>query len=147
MNQKGPEVDEFVFPIRVYYEDTDSGGVVYHANYLKFMERARTEWLRSLGFGQERLRRELGVLFTVRRLEVDYHKPAVFDDELIVVTRTAAPRHASLMFDQYVYRYANDALGSEPLCHAEVKVACVNAMTLRPQGLPEQITAELRNVS
>jgi len=75
------------FPIRVYYEDTDLGGIVYYANYLKFIERARTEWVRALGIDQTRLKAEEGILFAVRRIEADYLKPARFDDELVVETR------------------------------------------------------------
>ncbi len=86
----------FSLPVRVYYEDTDSGGVVYYANYLKFMERARTEWLRSLGFEQDALREREGVIFAVRRAEIDYRKPAVFNDLLTVTADLSGSGRASL---------------------------------------------------
>ena len=104
-------MQEFVWPIRVYYEDTDSGGVVYHANYLRFMERARTEWLRRLGFEQDRLRDEERVIFAVRRMELDFLAPARFNDALLVHTRLAAQRRASLLFEQSV----RDAGSHRPL--------------------------------
>ena len=97
-------MNAFVWPIRVYYEDTDSGGIVYHANYLKYMERARTEWLRARGFDQGRLKQELGVIFVVRSLQIEYEKPAQIDDKLQVVTQVAAQRRASLLFHQLIQR-------------------------------------------
>lgn len=133
----------FVWPVRVYYEDTDSGGIVYHANYLKFMERGRTEWLRALGFDQSRLKQELGILFVVRSLRIDYAKPAQFDDKLEIVTRVMARRGASLLFHQAVRR-----VEPEPalLAEGEVKVACLDAHTLRPRPLPDLIATEIEDV-
>ena len=93
-------METFVWPVRVYYEDTDSGGVVYYANYLKFMERARTEWLRHRGFEQDALLRDHRLLFAVRSLTVDYHRPARFNDQLEVVSEIAATGGASLTFVQ-----------------------------------------------
>jgi acyl-CoA thioester hydrolase len=126
---------EFRWPTRVYYEDTDSGGVVYHANYLRFMERARTEWLRSLGFEQDHLAAELGVIFAVRRMTVDYLAPARFNDLLQVSARVTQLRRVSMDFAQEVAR-AGDAT---PLCRGEVQVACLDSVRLRPRAIPQQL--------
>ncbi len=121
---------EFRWPVRVYYEDTDSGGVVYHANYLKFMERARTEFLRSLGFGQAELRDDLGVLFVVRSLALQYRRPARFDDALAVVTRLKDFRRSLMTFEQKIYR------GDELLTEATVDIVCIDAEQFRPVIIP-----------
>ncbi len=128
--------NKFDWPLRVYYEDTDAGGIVYHANYLRFMERARTEWLRRLGFEQDRLRQELRLLFAVRSLEIDYRKPALFNDELTVVTQLQQLRHASLTFSQ---RIVNCKTPATLLVQASVKVACIDADSRRPVALPAAI--------
>ncbi len=125
----------FVWPVRVYYEDTDSGGVVYYANYLKFMERARTEWLRARGFEQDALLRDQQVLFAVRTLSVDYHRPARFNDLLEVISRIADAGGASLTFAQSIHR----AGSTEVLCGARVKVACIDAENFRACRLPRQL--------
>lgn len=132
----------FSLPVRVYYEDTDSGGVVYYANYLKFMERARTEWLRSLGFEQDELRLRQGLLFAVRRAEIDYLRPARFNDLLSVTVDLSASGGASLTFEQEVRRETNATL----CCRARVKVACVNENTLRPNRIPDNLLAEIAHV-
>lgn len=134
---------EFIWPVRVYYEDTDSGGVVYYANYLKFMERARTEWLRSLGFEQDELLKRDNILFAVRSISLDYLKPARFNDRLLVSAGINARGHASLSFDQTVRR---DSRESEILCTGQVRIACLAADTLRPQPLPKQLLTELSDV-
>ena len=131
----GAQVNEFVWPVRVYYEDTDAGGVVYYANYLKFMERARTEWLRSLGFEQDELRRQFGMIFAVRKVEVGYHRPALFNEALEVKAEVAAKGRASLTFHQEVIRAGDQTL----LCSGEIKIACLDAETLRPTPIPEVI--------
>jgi acyl-CoA thioester hydrolase len=123
----------FTLPIRVYYEDTDAGCVVYHSQYLNFMERARTEALRSLGFTQSSLRDKMGVLFVVRALEIQYQKPAVFDDELNVVTELIEMRRCLLTFAQVVLR------GAEQLTKARVEVVCVNAENFKPTSIPSDI--------
>ncbi|MCU0767395.1 MAG: tol-pal system-associated acyl-CoA thioesterase [Gammaproteobacteria bacterium] len=123
----------FAWPVRVYYEDTDAGGVVYYANYLRFLERARTEWLRSLGFEQDALARDAGVIFAVRRVEVDYLKPARFNDALTVHARIAERGRASLVFAQEVRR------GDEVLVKGMVKVACLEAASFRPAPIPAAI--------
>ena len=130
-------VREFTVPVRVYYEDTDAGGVVYYANYLKFFERARTEWLRSLGFEQGELARDPGVVFVVAGVEVDYKRPARFDDALTVSVAIAERGRAGFTFAQQVRR------GAELLVDARVRVACVDAESFKPRPLPEPITARI----
>jgi acyl-CoA thioester hydrolase len=132
----------FSWRVRVYYEDTDAGGLVYHANYLKFMERARTEWLRSLGFEQHALRERQGVLFAVRRAALDYRQPARFNDLLRISTAVVRCGGASLDFRQEVLREADATL----CCRGELRVACVHAATLRPYRIPDNLLAEIANV-
>jgi len=128
-------VENFEFPVRVYYEDTDAGGVVFYANYLRFMERARTEWLRARGFEQDQLRDEQGVLFAVRRAEVDYLKPARFNDRLVVSAAVVERKRASFSFEQEIRREAD----GEILCRGLVKVVCVDAERFLPAALPPAI--------
>lgn len=130
---------EFVWPIRVYYEDTDAGGVVFYANYLRFMERARTEWLRSLGFEQDALMREPGILFAVRRVELEYEQPARFNEELRVVSELGAVAGASLDFVQRVERAHDGSV----LCRGTIKVACLRAADMRPTRIPAAIRKKL----
>jgi acyl-CoA thioester hydrolase len=140
-NFQRQDVREFVWPIRVYYEDTDSGGVVYHANYLKFMERARSEWLRTLGFEQDALLAREGLLFAVRSVALDYLRPARFNDTIEVVTTVKSFRKASLEFQQIV---RGGAQGAEtPLCAGVVKIACVDAGSFRPRPIPEALIREI----
>jgi acyl-CoA thioester hydrolase len=130
-------MNEFNWSIRVYYEDTDAGGVVYYANYLHFMERARTEWLRSIGYEQDRLIRDENLIFAVRRASIDYHKPARFNDMLDINTILQKKRGASLDIGHTVKNQQG-----EILCHAKVKIACLNAETMRPRPLPDHILSE-----
>lgn len=127
------------WPVRIYYEDTDHGGAVYYANYLKFFERGRTELLRNLGFEQDVLAREQGVLFVVTRVAVDYLRPAVFNDLLTVVTQPHPPGRARLAFEQAVYRDGE----VEPLCQGQVDVACVDPVRQRPARMPGEMRAAL----
>jgi acyl-CoA thioester hydrolase len=123
----------FSWPARVYWEDTDGGGIVYYANYLRFLERARTEWLRSFGFSQALLLEDPGIVFTVVSLEIEYRRPARLDDELTV---TCAPRTegaASVHFTQRVLR------GPDVLVEAELRVACLDARTLKPKRIPDRV--------
>ena len=113
-------VRNFIFPVRVYYEDTDAAGMVYYANYLKFMERARTEWLRVLGFQQSRMVEAQGVAFVARSAAVEYLKPARLDDLLEIDTRVATVGRAQVVFDQRVLR------GTETLVQGLMRIACVN---------------------
>ena len=124
------------FILRVYYEDTDLAGVVYYANYLKFIERARSEWVRGLGVDQSRMRAELGLVFAVRRVEADYLRPAKFDDELTVQTTLHNQTGARLVLDQAVLR------GDENLFTARVTLVCLTA-TGQPARLPVSFIAEL----
>jgi len=135
--------NEFSWPIRVYYEDTDSGGVVYYANYLKFMERARTEFLRSLGFEQDQLKQEQGIIFAVHSLSAQYKKPAVFNDELIVNTKITALGRASLTFKQSITRLPQRT----PLCEAEIKVACLHAEEFSPVAMPQTVLDSIAEVT
>jgi len=139
-------VTVFTWPVRVYWEDTDGGAIVYYANYLRFLERARTEWLRSHGHSQRVLAREAGILFTVVSLQVDYRAPARLDDALEVSCRPEAEGMASLRFLQSIRRAPAADAGAQLLLEAQVRVACVDANTLKPKRLPEfllnAVTAE-----
>lgn len=127
----------FFLPVRVYYEDTDAGGVVYYANYLRFMERARTEWLRALGFEQDELSRDPGVVFAVRSCKLEFRKPARFNDLLEVTVRIAVRGGASLTFAQQIRR------DGAVLCEGEVLVACLDAQRFTPRPLPPVLTDRL----
>ena len=128
---------EFIWPIRVYYEDTDSGGVVYYANYLKFMERARTEWLRSRGYEQDIMRDQNGLIFAVRAVQLDFLQPARFNEQLEASVVVTACRGASIEFQQQVRR------DSTVLCSASVKVACLAKDSFKPKRLPNAMIKEL----
>jgi len=130
-------IPDSTLQLRVYYEDTDAGAVVYYANYAKYLERGRTEWLRALGLEHRQLAAQTQRLFVVTRLALQYRKPARLDDLLTVRTGVAQARRASLEFAQSVWRA--DTL----LCDATVQVACVHAQTLRPAALPAQIVDAL----
>jgi acyl-CoA thioester hydrolase len=131
-------VSPFRWASRVYWEDTDGGGIVYYGNYLRFLERARTEWLRSLGFSQRELAEEPGVLFAVVSLNIEYRRPAKLDDELVTTCEPAVEGAATIRFAQQIYRGAGAALIKDALLvEASVRVACVDARTLRPKRLPE----------
>ncbi|GAB4354148.1 MAG: tol-pal system-associated acyl-CoA thioesterase [Methylohalobius crimeensis] len=127
----------FTWPVRVYYEDTDAGGVVYYANYLKFFERARTEFLRALGFEQDQLREREGVLFAVRSIEAEYLRPARFNDLLEVSCKLTDYRRASLDFFQTVRK--EEAV----LCEGRVRIACLDAGAFRPRPMPENLRKAL----
>jgi acyl-CoA thioester hydrolase len=148
-------VSVFFWPTRIYWEDTDGGGVVYYANYLRFLERARTEWLRARGYSQQALARDPGVVFTVMSVRIDYRLPARLDDELLVTCVPRPEGAASLWFGQSIYRRTDARLqalaagegGALPaergaaapdlVASADVRIACVDARTFRPQRLPE----------
>ncbi|WP_183962079.1 tol-pal system-associated acyl-CoA thioesterase [Chiayiivirga flava] len=120
----------FSFPIRVYWEDTDAGGVVYHASYVRFLERARTEWLRSLGIGQQHLRESADVIFAIRAMQLDFHKPARLDDDLAASVDSVSFGRASMTFGQSLVR------AGQVLVQAEVRAACLAASTFRPRPIP-----------
>jgi acyl-CoA thioester hydrolase len=127
----------FNWPVRVYFEDTDAGGVVYHANYLRFMERARTEWLRALGFEQDELRTRFALQFVVIAAHIEYRRAARFNARLMVSVIVKDAGRASLTFAQQI-REA-DAL----ICEAEIRAACVDTGNFKPRPLPQEIVAEL----
>ena len=133
--------ETFRFPVRVYYEDTDAAGVVYYANYLKFMERARTEWLSSLGFDLAQVEREHGIVFAVHRVEIDFRKPAQLSDRLDVTMTVVEIRRARLVADQAVKR------NSEILTHARVTLACLDPSNWRPARIPASIKARMEALS
>lgn len=132
----------FSWPARVYYEDTDATGVVYHANYLRYFERARTEWLRALGVSQQELRGQSGVVFTLANLEVDYLRPARLDDELVVTVAIEHLRRASLSFSQTVeLKNVPDGV----LARARARVGCVDERSFRPCPLPDDFVQKVSN--
>lgn len=128
---------EFSWPVRVYYEDTDAGGVVYYANYLKYLERARTELLRSRGLEQDELDHRHNIIFAVRGLTIDYLKPAFFNQLLKVSATITAIRKASVCFEQAITNHRD-----ETLCTALVKIACINSKSLKPEPIPAAIIKE-----
>ncbi len=132
----------FSWAARVYWEDTDGGAIVYYANYLRFLERARTEWLRAQGHSQLALARDSGILFTVVNIQVDYRAPARLDDELAITCEPRAAGAASLRFAQRIYR-TDDPRRERLLVEAQVRVACVDAASLRPRRLPPFMRAAL----
>lgn len=130
----------FSCPMRVYWEDTDAGGVVYYANYLRYLERARTEWLRVRGVAQQRLAAEQGVQFMVLRVKVDYRAAARLDDLLSVTAEMRPDTRTTAVFSQQIWREPATADGArELLVEAEVRVVCVDARTLRPRRIAEHI--------
>lgn len=129
----------FTFPVRVYFQDTDAGGVTYHASYVNFMERARTEWLRSLGYSNAGLMRELGVMFVVRRLELDYVRPARLDDLLAVSASILSYGRSRLTLRQQVLR------GEEVLAEGEVHLVCVDAASFKPVSVPEVLKSQWKD--
>jgi acyl-CoA thioester hydrolase len=128
----------FNWSVRVYYEDTDAGGIVFYANYLKFFERARTEWLRAMGIGQQELLDADGTAFVVKTASLDYHAPARLDDELTIRTTVEKLGRASVQFAQEAWK------GELLLTRASVKVGCVDTATMRPRSLPEDVAAKMR---
>ena len=129
---------EFRWPVRVYWEDTDAGGIVFYANYLKFFERARTEWLRSLGVQQQQLKETTGGMFVVAETSIKYLRPARLDDELIVTARLQETGRASMTIVQQVL------LKSTVLCEGKIRVGWVYAASLQPSRMPQNITESLR---
>jgi acyl-CoA thioester hydrolase len=130
-------MNNFRWPVRVYYEDTDAGGVVFYANYLKFFERARTEMLRSLGFEQDQLNTEQNIVFVVRSVQVDYLKPAYFNDLLETSAKIILAKKASFIFEQQITR--NDQV----LCQGVIKIACIDTVSMKPKAIPNFILQKL----
>jgi len=133
----------FSWPVRVYYEDTDLGGVVYYANYLRFMERARTEWLRQLGVDQTRLLDDRGLIFVIVSAEIRYVQPARFNDELYVTVALESARRTAMTFAQEIRR---GGLDGELLTQGRVQAACVEAANFRPRAIPPDIIERLERV-
>ena len=127
----------FNWDVRVYYEDTDAGGIVYYANYLKFFERARTEWLRSIGVGQQELLEQHDALFVVKSVSADYHAPAKLDDTVRLTLSIAKMGRASIVFLQQAWR------GETLLNTAQVKIGCVDA-SMRPRAIPDDVAQRMR---
>jgi len=132
-------VTVFSWAARVYWEDTDGGGIVYYANYLRFLERARTEWLRSLGHSQRELAQTAGLLFAVAGLSVEYRRPARLDDELTITCEPRMERSTVIRFAQRIYLTGSDTV----LVEGDVRVVCVDARTLKPRRLPDFLDALL----
>jgi acyl-CoA thioester hydrolase len=135
-------VSAFAWPARVYWEDTDGAGVVYYANYLRFLERARTEWLRERGHVQTELAVAPGVLFAVAEVNIRYRRPARLDDLLLISCAPALEGAASVLFRQQIHR---DGPAGELLVDADVRVVCVDTRDFRPRRVPASIVAELRS--
>lgn len=130
-------VKEFSWPVRVYYEDTDAGGVVFYANYLKFFERARTEMLRSFGFEQDRLLEQDKVMFVVRSVSIDYLKPARFNEQVLVNAKIIENKKTTLTFEQTITRQ------DDLLCSGTVRIACLDAQSMKPKLIPVAILEQL----
>jgi acyl-CoA thioester hydrolase len=141
-------VSPFRWGSRVYWEDTDGGGIVYYANYLRFLERARTEWLRSLGYSQRALAQEPGIVFAVVSLNIEYRKPAKLDDELFITCEPKVEGAATIVFAQRIYRNEGGTAlpGDGPdslLVEASARVACLDARTLKPKRLPAFLDVDM----
>jgi len=126
----------FKWPVRVYYEDTDSGGVVYYANYLKFMERARTEYLRHKGFEQDQLIEQQNIIFAVRSVQCDYKSPARFNDDLTVTAKVIELKKASMLFEQKIVKNNQP---NKILCQGQIRIACLHADNFKPCAIPNSI--------
>jgi len=146
----------FRWPVRIYWEDTDAGGIVYYANYLKYMERARSEWLRSLGIEQTQLKEREGLMFVVVRAEVDFRTPARYGDLLHVTCEVAQSRRASLTFKQDIVRATADpeadpqvesradpVADSGVLVTGQIRIACLDVEKFRPRSMPEAMLHEI----
>ena len=129
----------FTWPVRVYWEDTDAGGVVYHARYLAFLERARSEWMRARGFDQETMRSRDDLVFVVRAMHIDFRAPARLDDQLQVSVGLLECRGASFTMAQQIY------LGDVLLIQARVRIAALHASSFRPRPIPEPLSSELKS--
>jgi acyl-CoA thioester hydrolase len=132
-----PQTPPFEHAVRIYWEDTDAGGIVFYANYLKFFERARTEWLRALGIGQHALREETGGMFVVSETAVKYHRPAQLDDLLRVTARLSEGGRASLVIAQQAWR------GDTLLCEGTIRIGWVDESTLKPARIPPSVLERL----
>ena len=134
----------FRWPVRVYYEDTDTGGVVYYANYLRFFERARTEWLRSAGISQQLMTSQENVMFVVKSTAIDYHAPAKLDDQLEVSVTVEKIGRASVNFSQEARRINGSA--TELLCSGQIRVGCIDTALLRPSPIPAVVLEKIKTL-
>ena len=146
INQQSNSHQTFILPIRVYYEDTDAGGVVYHSNYLKFFERCRTEWLRQLGYEMDELAKTDNIMFVVRALNCDYLRPAKFNDELFVSAEIIETGRTSIIFEQKVMRADNNKVDCEILAKGNVTVVVVDTNKFKPKRMPKQILESIKSV-
>jgi acyl-CoA thioester hydrolase len=135
-----PSNQTFNWPVRVYYEDTDAGGVVYHSNYLNFMERARTEWLRDLGFEHNYLREQFKLVFVVHSVQITFKSPAKLNDLLTISSEIVKIGRGSFEFSQKI------TVNQQTLVEAQVKLACVDTLTFKPVGIPEQIREKMEQI-
>ena len=133
-------IKTFSFPVRIYFEDTDSGGVVYHSNYLKFMERARTEWLRSVGIDQHHLKYHAHIMFVVHRIDIQYKTPARFNDDLIVKSELLEIGSSKIEFRQMIYR------DEEMLIDAHVDIACIDSEKFKPVRIPSTVKQTMESL-
>jgi acyl-CoA thioester hydrolase len=133
-------IKTFSLPIRIYFEDTDSGGVVYHSNYLKFMERARTEWLRSIGIDQRHLKHEELIMFVVHRIDIQYKLPARFNDDLVVKSELIEIGSSKIEFRQMIYR------DEELLIDAHVDIACIDSEKFKPVRIPSAVKQTMESL-
>jgi acyl-CoA thioester hydrolase len=135
----------FEFPLRVYWEDTDASGVVFYANYLKFFERGRTEWLRSLGIAQQSLREQTGGIFVVTSAQLEYLRPARLDNQLIVTAKLQSAGRASLTIEQQALLVDTDNQANEPqlLCKGFIRIGWVDGTSMRPARIPNRILEQL----
>ena len=132
-------IKKFIWPIRIYYEDTDAGGIVFYANYLKFFERARTEMLRAMGYEQDRLMINPGIVFAVRSVQIDYLKSARINEQIEVSAEVILTKRASLTFEQLITR------GNDVLCTSITRIVCLDTNTLRPKEIPKILQEQLKN--
>ncbi len=133
------KIKKFIWPVRIYYEDTDAGGVVFYANYLKFFERARTEMLRAMGYEQDALMINPGIVFAVRSVQIEYLKSARFNELIEVSAEVIYAKRASLTFEQLITR------GDDVLCTSITRIACLDANTMRPKEIPKILQELLKN--
>ena len=133
-------IKTFSFPVRIYFEDTDSGGVVYHSNYLKFMERARTEWLRTVGIDQHHLKYHAHIMFVVHRIDIQYKLPARFNDDLVVKSELLEIGSSKIEFRQMIYR------DEEMLIDANVDIACIDSEKFKPVRIPSTVKQTMESL-
>ena len=136
-----PKPNAFNIPVRIYYEDTDAGGVVYYANYLKFLERCRTEWLRAIGHEQADLLRDPGIAFVVRSVALEYLKPARLDDLITISLEVERITKSQIFFGQHIRRATPD--GDEELLSGRVQIVCVNAAKMKITSIPVELRTQL----